>query len=307
MSFSVNCPRLGVVIVACISIEYDSVLYFPLSFPRLFPSCETIVRACSVLLRLDRLDDGEELLRDERRAADEEAVHVLLRGELVRVAGVHRAAVEDAHAVRDVLRDLLRDVLSDERVCLLRLLRRGGAPGADGPHRLVGEHDAAPVVDVGDEGVELAREDLVGAPADTVRLELADARQDVHARGEARLRLGADELVGLAEDVAALGVPEDDPLDAHVLELVDVDLAGERALLHVAVLRGDLEALLGLLVHSVEQHERGREHDLDVLGELRLVEVLDQLVSLGADQVALPVSTDEELARHCCFLSFPFS
>ena len=66
---------------------------------------------------------------------------------------------------------------------------------------------------------------------------------------ERGLRLLRDELGGLAEDGAALGVAEDHVGDLGVGELGGADLAGEGAgVLEVAVLRGEVDLLRNVLV-----------------------------------------------------------
>ena len=67
----------------------------------------------------------------ERGAADERAVHVRQPEQDTRVLGLHRAAVEHGRVVQRL----------DERVGLLRDLRRRGLPGADRPHGLVGDDE----------------------------------------------------------------------------------------------------------------------------------------------------------------------
>ena len=66
---------------------------------------------------------------------------------------------------------------------------------------------------------------------------------------ERGLRLLRDELGGLAEDGATLGVAEDHVGDLGVGELGGADFAGEGArILEVAVLRGEVDLLRDVLV-----------------------------------------------------------
>jgi hypothetical protein len=73
--------------------------------------------------------------------ADQAAVDVGLREQRGGVVGLDAAAVEDAHAVAVAGGRL--QLRAQHRVHGLRLLGRGGAAGADGPHGLVGDDDLA--------------------------------------------------------------------------------------------------------------------------------------------------------------------
>ena len=72
------------------------------------------------------------------------------------VLRVHTAAVLDSHLLRHRGADGLRDVLPDGLLRLLRLLRGGHLASADGPHRLVGDDDLGPVLDLGQAGPQLS-------------------------------------------------------------------------------------------------------------------------------------------------------
>ena len=91
--------------------------------------------------------DRRELDGVDRRPADEGAVDVLLGHDRRDVAGLHRTAVEHADAVRHVAAVELGELGADRRADLLRVLGRGDLTGADGPDRLVGDDDAAGLLD----------------------------------------------------------------------------------------------------------------------------------------------------------------
>ena len=122
---------------------------------------------------------------------------------------------------------------ADQRVHVLRLLRRRGAARADGPDRLVGDdglsrrprHAAH-----GQHGVELPGDHLRRAPALALLERLADAQH-----GHEPLRLRRDELarnqrVGLAVERAALGMADEHVAATDVLQHRCGDFAGEGAL-----------------------------------------------------------------------------
>ena len=180
----------------------------------------------------------------------------------------------------------------------LSLFRSGNLAGADGPHGFVGDGDAGRVPEtlreLGGDGVELFEDDIVGSAGFTVLEGLTTAGDDVHTSGGALLNLGGDDVVGLAEEGAALGVADDDGLDAGVEKHVDGDLTSEGATLDVGVLAGDDElgvAELGLDEADVEE---GRGDDtFDIVGDLSHVEDVDEVDNGGSGTIALPVGSDD--------------
>ncbi len=89
------------------------------------------------------LHDAGELVGVEAGPADQGAVDVGLGHQLGGVGRLHRAAVLDAHRRRRPSSPTRsRDHVADERAHGLGVLGRGGAAGADGPDRLVGDDRA---------------------------------------------------------------------------------------------------------------------------------------------------------------------
>src|SRR5258706_9598501 len=86
-----------------------------------------------------RARDREKLRRDERRTADQSAVHFRHREERCRVCCLHAPAVQDAQVACDAA-ILLRHPAAQERMHVARLLGRRVAAGADRPYRLVRQH-----------------------------------------------------------------------------------------------------------------------------------------------------------------------
>ena len=112
----------------------------------------------------DRLHDVGDL-RLEGRAAHQEAVDVRERRELGRVLSIRAAAVLDADRVRRGAVDVCRDPFSDTFMRFLRLLRGSRFAGADGPDRLVGDDDIAPLqVRALEDGLQLLGADVIRLP-----------------------------------------------------------------------------------------------------------------------------------------------
>ena len=174
--------------------------------------------------------------------------------------------------------ELLVEPLADALVNLLRLLGGGDLAGANGPDRLVGNDDLAPVLDLLADGSELVDDDLHGLASVALLKSLANAEDDVDAAVESSLGLVGDEGVGLLEDDAALAVAEEGPGDVGVLELGDGDLTGEGTVgLVEDVLGGNLNTLAGVLAGE-EEVEGGRgDDDLGVGVDLGVVELVDNV------------------------------
>lgn len=146
---------------------------------------------------------------------------------------------------------------------LLGLLGGGDLAGANGPDGLVGDDDLGPVGDLSLEGGELLADDLDGLAGLTLLQRLAAAPDDAQAVLGGVLGLEGDHLVALAEDGAALGVAQDGPGDAAVLELGDGDFAREGAVgLVEDVLGGNLNARAEALADEEEVQVGGRDDDL---------------------------------------------
>mmetsp|Transcript_78697 Transcript_78697/g.190622 ORF Transcript_78697/g.190622 Transcript_78697/m.190622 type:complete len:336 (-) Transcript_78697:125-1132(-) len=254
----------------------------------------------SVRVILRAVADRDERVPDQRRAADEEPVDVLLLGQLFAVARVDAAAVLNPHLRRDVLGHRGRHERADPRVRLLRLLRRRDLPGADRPHRLVRDDDLLPIArgELVHDRLELPAADVLRRAALALLERLADARHDGEPVLDGVRHLLADELVALAAQRAAFGVPQNDPRHVRVRQHLRAHLAGERAAFaHPAVLRGELELAVDRALDLGQvQHRRGDDH-VHVRVDLALVQVLHELRDGRGVPVALPVSADDEFAR----------
>ena len=164
--------------------------------------------------------------------------------------------------------------------------------------KLTGNDDVLPVL-LGEGigvGLDLGEDEVVGGAGLAVLLGLTAASDDLEALVEGVLGLLGDLGVGLALSTA-LGVADDDPADAHIGEHVSGGLAGEGAVaLDPAVLGTDGNVRAELLLDTLDVDLGGADDDLGVGGEGRLVDHRDEVVDLGDGAVALPVTTDEELA-----------
>ena len=133
------------------------------------------------------------------------------------------------------------DQRADERDRLLGLLGGGHLAGPDRPDRLVGDHDVAEPLGVDARQVllDLMAELALGVAALALLLGLADAQHRQQPGVERGRHLLGQRPVGLAEQLAPLGVPEDHAVHADLGQHRRRDLAGERALVRVVHVLGE--------------------------------------------------------------------
>mmetsp|Transcript_79291 Transcript_79291/g.256326 ORF Transcript_79291/g.256326 Transcript_79291/m.256326 type:complete len:397 (-) Transcript_79291:80-1270(-) len=235
-------------------------------------------------------------------AAYEEAVDVGLGDELLAVLRRHAAAVQDTHAIGDLLGHSAGDHLADGRVRILGLVGSGHLARADGPHWLVGDDNLLPILDLGVHRVQLALVDFIRLAGLALLQQLANAEDHGDAGLLALLDLRRGDRIGLPELRPALGVADEGPLDARVLELSGADFAREGSFGRGRnVLRSDLDGGFPQeLRDEVDMRRNGANDNLD------LVAVGDRPARQGCTQslgrfhtaVRLPVATDERTARH---------
>ena len=101
-------------------------------------------------------------------------------------------------------------------VRVLSLLRRGRQARTDSPDRLVGDDEARPVARACRNGLELGHEDIHGCPSLTILLVLPAACHHSHANVLRVRDLGLQQVVRLAENVAALRMADERPVDPGV-------------------------------------------------------------------------------------------
>ena len=176
---------------------------------------------------------------------------------------------------------------------------RRRAPRADGPDRLVRDHEAGSAkgsrVVAGQRARQLGADHVDGAACLTLVQQLAHAEDGAEAGVHRPPQLAADEGVGLAGVAPALGVAEDDPRDeprqhrrAHLARVG----AGE---LVVEVLGADADPLPRDRVADRGQADRRGADDPD---DVRLAsptgDRAGQLAGVGGRGVHLPVGGNDD-------------
>ena len=252
-------------------------------------------------LLIGRVDDGQEVVGLQGRAADEAAVDVGLGQQLRRVLGVHGAAVLDGDGPGHPGAELLADDGADVGADLAGLFGGGGLAGADGPDGLIGDDHAAHLVlgQAGQGGLHLIGDQLLGDAQLPLTQALAHADDGLQAGLQGGLDLLVDGEVGLVVVLAALGVADDDVLGAHVLEHLGGDLAGIGAGgLVVAGLAADGHPGVPESLDGAVHIDAGdAQYDLAPLVAAQVgLDGLGKGLGLGEGLVHLPVAGDDRLA-----------
>lgn len=172
--------------------------------------------------------DGDKLGL-EGSTTDQETINILLLSKGSRVATVDGATVHDAGGLSNLGVDVLLQPAANGLVDFLGLVGGGNLAGTDGPDGLVGNDNVGPVLDLLGNGSELTEDNLGGLVGLTLLQLLADTGHDLEAGLEGVGNLGANLFIRLLEDLAALRVSENDPLNTEVLEhLSAVDIPDKR-------------------------------------------------------------------------------
>ena len=126
------------------------------------------------------------------------------------------AAVEDAEFVGEFLAEGFGGFGADDGVGVGGHLRGCGFPGADGPDRLVGDHQVGGFLgrDFVEGAETLAAQDVVGEFGFAFFEDFSHADDGDESGFEGGLELEVDGVIGLAEVLAAFGVSDDDVGDA---------------------------------------------------------------------------------------------
>lgn len=212
-----------------------------------------------------RVDDINES-RLQASTANKEAVNVGLLRELAAVLLRHATSIKNASLLRSLRGYLLLQPLTDRSMDLLCLLSGSDLAGANGPmqwlvdgesfgrpgpcspDRLVGDDDLRPVLDLVCDSLELGCNDLDGLACLALLQALTAAQNNAETAINGSLGLACNESIVFLEDDSPLGVADEGPCDAALLQLLSGDLAGESAIgLVEDVLGSDFDALAEVL------------------------------------------------------------
>ena len=245
----------------------------------------------------------------EGGTANKESIDVGSHDQVSSILVSDGATVEDAGLLGGLGGHILSKPASNAVVGLLGLLWGGSHAGADGPDGLVGDHDVAPVIDLLADSVKLSGVDDIGLTTLALIELLADARHNGKTVLGGNLNLVGNDLVALAEDMASLAVPQDDPVKTEVLDHLRGGLTSVGTVsVEGAVLGGELNLGAGESLLSLAQvQEAGSADNLDLalVEGHRLEDLGGELTAEVNAAVALPVSADEQFAKGhdfvCCF------
>ena len=180
---------------------------------------------------------------------------------------------------------------------LLCLLWRGSLTGANGPNGLVSNDDLAPVTtNLVENSSELSLVDSLGLTTFALIKLLSDACHHIESILNSDLDLVSNDSVALSEDVSALGVTKNHPVNACILELFCTDFTSVCSILVLRyVLGADLNVASGQILFSCQEVKCSRcDDDLNLLGiKLDLLEHLLGEVNCELESsVLFPVSSN---------------
>ena len=170
-----------------------------------------------------------------------------------------------------------------------------GAPGADGPDRLIGDDGIGGGRGIGYRTGKLGRDHVERLAAVALGLGLADADHRDQPGTVGGPGLGGDLRIGLSMVGAALGMAEDDMARARIAQHGGADIAGMGAgILRVAILPADGD--LARMGDSRRDQRGGRadQHVAAIVARGNRV----KLCQCGGQAVHLPVSGGEFLRGH---------
>lgn len=194
-----------------------------------------------LLVRLSGVDNVDESGL-ETGTSDQEAVNILLLGQIFAIAIRDTASVDDPGVLSGLLADVLGEPFTNGSMDLLRLLGGSDLASTNSPDGLIGDDDVGPILDLLGHSAQLPRHDVDGLASFALLESLAAAQDDAKTTVNGRLGLGSDEVIAFAKHRAALRVSEDGPGDVGLFQLRDRDLTSERTVgLVEDVLSGDLE------------------------------------------------------------------
>mmetsp|Transcript_15404 Transcript_15404/g.41355 ORF Transcript_15404/g.41355 Transcript_15404/m.41355 type:complete len:237 (+) Transcript_15404:503-1213(+) len=185
---------------------------------------------------------------------------------------------------------------------LFCLFRCGYLARPDRPHGLVSDHHLAPVVDFGGESLHLSLAHSDRLPSLALFQKLSNAEDHPESLLKRVRGLVRNKLVRLVElwDVAPLGVAQNDPVAADVLDHFGRHFTCERAAaFYPAVLSSHGPVGTKLVARGREIWERRTERDFNLSVSLGcLVERSDEVFQRLFVAVAFPVPPHEKRPRH---------
>ncbi|MCY1416697.1 hypothetical protein D9M71_322130 [compost metagenome] len=177
----------------------------------------------------------------------------------------------------------------------LSLLRRGGQPRPDCPYRLV-SHDGAgkhPNAQILDYRAQLPPDNLKSPARLALLAGLANAEHRNKTARLGRSKLPADDFVAFTQQLAALGMADQNQAATYISQLAGSNLTRESALPRFdrAVLRTDrnrfaFQPLQGL----VDIDERRKHRDVDIFRQCQLSQAFDQFRNTGTGTVHFPIA-----------------
>ena len=171
-------------------------------------------------------------------------------------------------------------------------------PSADGPDRLIGDHDIRRVIRQG--AIELRADHGERRAGLAFGARLPDANDREQAGALRRQRLGAHGGIGLAVIAPAFGMTDDDRGGPGILEHFRRNIPGISARGHgVAILAPDRHGRSARGFRKARDQRCRRTHDQVDLGQAwRAGDDLSQVGDRAVEAIHFPIAGDQRTARH---------
>ena len=229
---------------------------------------------------------------------------MLLRQQLLCVAGIHRTAVLHHKSICSSLAVQLSDNGTDVTVHLVSLIRRSGLAGADGPYRLISDDHILQLflADALQSDLGLHADHLKGDTLLTLLQHLTNAKDHFQPIVQGSAHTLVHGLVGLAKILAALTVADDHIGHAHGLQHGSGHLSSESTFLcPMAVLSAHLNiGAFGGVQGSLQIHKGCTDDYIAIRVCHQGFHLLQQSSGLCGGVVHFPVAGNDGLTK--CFV-----
>src|SRR5690606_36372618 len=187
---------------------------------------------------------------------------------------------------------------TNHRVHVLRLLRRSGQTGADGPYRLIRHYTLSQAANPEglQHGLQLPPDHISGLTSLILRAGFADTENGAQPAGQRRGKFTTDHLVGLTEQRTALGMTYENKFTSRITQLSRGDFTGQRARLGLkgGTLAGQPQWRTFQRLAALLQIQRRRcDQQVDFVRPLLLVQSHEQLINGLPSTVHFPISGDQ--------------
>mmetsp|Transcript_45779 Transcript_45779/g.128808 ORF Transcript_45779/g.128808 Transcript_45779/m.128808 type:complete len:336 (-) Transcript_45779:28-1035(-) len=241
-------------------------------------------------------DIGE--FRLERSTSHKESINIGLGRKTGSGLSAGRSTVKDTGLVGNIGSSNFSEVLADISMGFLSLLGGGSKTSTDGPDGFIGNDNIFPVF-LGENisiGLDLREDEIVGGSSFTVFKGFSTACHDLESlvQGVLRLRRNLSITFSLS---TTFGVTNNCPLGSHISQHIGTSLTSVSTVsLGPDILGTDGDISAKPVLDRLKVKLGWADNYFGIRAKSHLVQHRDELIGLGNGSIALPVSSNEELA-----------